>query len=120
MFLSLSTAIDVSPSTTLPAASPFTLLYIATTTAAPSAPLPVHPIKFSSSPSWLPIFLQGVPFSSTSAPSAIDTIVHAGLGVPCFMKLYFSTYNNKEDLLNWLNHCKQFFRGQRMLTSEWI
>jgi hypothetical protein len=35
MFLSLSTATDVSPSTTLPAAAPDTLLYIATTTVSP-------------------------------------------------------------------------------------
>jgi hypothetical protein len=46
--------------------------------------------------------------------------MHVGLGVPCFRKFYFSTYNSKEDLLNWLNHCEQFFRGQRTLTSERI
>jgi hypothetical protein len=28
------------------------------------------------------------------------------------------TYDGAEDPLNWLNHCEQFFRGQRTLTSN--
>jgi hypothetical protein len=32
---------------------------------------------------------------------------------PSFYKLEFATYDGSEDPLNWLNHCEQFFRGQR-------
>jgi hypothetical protein len=37
---------------------------------------------------------------------------------PKFYKLEFSTYDGSEDLLNWLSHCEQFFRGQRTLASD--
>ena len=30
----------------------------------------------------------------------------------------FPTYDGAEDPLNWLNHCDQFFRGQRTLASD--
>jgi hypothetical protein len=36
---------------------------------------------------------------------------------PKFYKLEFPTYDGSEDPLNWLNHCEQFFRGQRTLAS---
>jgi len=32
--------------------------------------------------------------------------------------LDFPTYDGKEDPLNWLNHCEQFFRRQRTLASD--
>ena len=37
---------------------------------------------------------------------------------PKFYKLEFTTYDGSEDPLNWLNHCEQFFRGQRTLASD--
>ena len=41
-----------------------------------------------------------------------------GAHPPRFYKLEFTTYDGSEDPLNWLNHCEQFFRGQRTLTSD--
>jgi hypothetical protein len=35
-----------------------------------------------------------------------------------FYKLEFPTYDGSEDPLNWLNHCEQFFHGQRTLASD--
>lgn len=40
------------------------------------------------------------------------------LGVPRFSKLDFPSYDGSEDPLNWLNHCEQFFRGQRTLLTD--
>lgn len=40
------------------------------------------------------------------------------LGVPRFSKLDFLIFDDTEDPLNWLNHCDQFFRGQRTLLAE--
>jgi hypothetical protein len=37
---------------------------------------------------------------------------------PSFYKLEFATYDGSEDPLNWLNHCEQFFRGQRTPASD--
>ncbi|XP_020175540.1 uncharacterized protein [Aegilops tauschii subsp. strangulata] len=37
---------------------------------------------------------------------------------PRFAKIDFATYDGTVDLLNWLNQCEQFFRGQRTLASE--
>jgi hypothetical protein len=37
---------------------------------------------------------------------------------PRFYKLEFPTYDGTVDPLNWLNQCKQFFRGQRTLASD--
>ncbi|WVZ50905.1 hypothetical protein U9M48_002111 [Paspalum notatum var. saurae] len=37
---------------------------------------------------------------------------------PHFYKLEFTTYYGGEDPLYWLNHCEQFFRGQRTLASD--
>ncbi|WVZ91036.1 hypothetical protein U9M48_037265 [Paspalum notatum var. saurae] len=37
---------------------------------------------------------------------------------PRFYKLEFTTYDGSVDPLNWLNHCEQFFRGQRTLASD--
>jgi hypothetical protein len=37
---------------------------------------------------------------------------------PRFYKLEFTTYDCAEDPLNCLNHCEQFFRGQRTLASD--
>jgi hypothetical protein len=37
---------------------------------------------------------------------------------PRFYKLEFATYDGSEDSLNWLNHCKQFFWGQRTSPSD--
>jgi hypothetical protein len=37
---------------------------------------------------------------------------------PKFYKLEFPIYDGSEDPLNWLSHCEQFFRGQRMLASD--
>ena len=41
-----------------------------------------------------------------------------GAHPPRFYKLEFPTYDGAEDPLNWLNHCDQFFRGQRTLASD--
>lgn len=35
----------------------------------------------------------------------------AGGGVPRFYKLKFTKFDGRDDPLNWLNHCEQFFRG---------
>jgi hypothetical protein len=37
---------------------------------------------------------------------------------PKFYKLEFMTYDGSVDRLNWLNHCEQFFRGQKTLASD--
>ena len=37
---------------------------------------------------------------------------------PRFYKLEFTTYDGSVDPLNWLNHCKQFFRGQKTMASD--
>jgi hypothetical protein len=37
---------------------------------------------------------------------------------PRYYKLEFATYDGSEDPLNWLNHCEQFFRGQRTPASD--
>jgi hypothetical protein len=58
--------------------------------------------------------------ASPSSGSAPEQAAHgAGLGIrpPRFYKLEFTTYDGAEDPLNWLNHYKQFFRGQRTLAS---
>ncbi|XP_066375373.1 uncharacterized protein [Miscanthus floridulus] len=41
---------------------------------------------------------------------------------PKMHRLEFATYDGSEDPLNWLNHCEQFFRGQRWPASDrtWI
>jgi hypothetical protein len=58
------------------------------------------------------MFPQGLPFSSARTPSTVDVAgTPVGLGVPCFSMLDFSTYYDKEVLLNWLNHYEQFFCG---------
>lgn len=40
------------------------------------------------------------------------------LGVPRYHKLEFPTYDGKEDPLAWINHCEQFFRGQRTTETD--
>lgn len=51
-------------------------------------------------------------------PYTVDPdCVPADLAVPSFSKLDFSIYDEKEDPLNWLNHCEQFFHGQCTLAS---
>ena len=35
-----------------------------------------------------------------------------------FYKLEFPTYDGGVDPLNWLNHCEQFFRGQRTVALD--
>jgi hypothetical protein len=37
---------------------------------------------------------------------------------PKFYKLEFTTYGDTKDPLNWLNHCEQFFRGQRTPSTD--
>jgi hypothetical protein len=68
--------------------------------------------------------------AATAAWSPYRTVVHdddmemAAYGSaeartpPRFYKLEFATYDGSEDPLNWLNHCEQFFRGQRTPASD--
>jgi hypothetical protein len=37
----------------------------------------------------------------------------AGNAIPCFHKLSFPTFNGKEDPLDWLKKCEQFFYDQQ-------
>jgi hypothetical protein len=65
--------------------------------------------------------LPGHPGASPSSGSASEPASHgAGQGNhPLrFYKLEFTTYDGAEDPLNWLNHCEQFFHGQRTLASD--
>ena len=39
-------------------------------------------------------------------------------GVPCFHRLEFATFDGKEDPIQWLNRCDQFFDGQRTIEEE--
>ena len=52
------------------------------------------------------------------APEPAAPGVSHGTHPPRFYKLEFPTYDGAEDPLNWLNHCDQFFRGQRTLASD--
>lgn len=96
-----------------------------TTTMPPRPSSPCHPPANRNSyrcpvppPSPQPTFRQGPPFSSARVPYTVDTDrVPADLAVPHFSKLNFSIYDEKEDPLNWLNHCEQFFHGQCTLAS---
>jgi hypothetical protein len=59
--------------------------------------------------------------ASPSSGSALEPVAHGtspGTYPPRFYKLEFTTYDGAEDPLNWLNHCEQFFRGQRTLASD--
>ena len=58
---------------------------------------------------------------SGGALSAEDSSAAAPNGAhapPKFYKLEFPTFDGAVDPLNWLNHCEQFFRGQRTLASD--
>jgi hypothetical protein len=39
-------------------------------------------------------------------------------GVPRFHRLEFATFDGKEDPIQWLNRCDQFFDGQRTIEEE--
>jgi hypothetical protein len=40
------------------------------------------------------------------------------VGVPRFHRLEFATFDGKEDPIQWLNRCDQFFDGQRTIEEE--
>jgi hypothetical protein len=62
---------------------------------------------------------SGASPSSASAPgSSLGHGAGQGTHPPRFYKLEFTTYDGAEDPLNWLNHCEQFFRGQRTLALD--
>jgi hypothetical protein len=42
----------------------------------------------------------------------------ATIGVPRFHCLEFAMFDGKEDPLQWLNRCEQFFEGQHALEEE--
>jgi hypothetical protein len=42
----------------------------------------------------------------------------ATAGVPCFHRLEFAMFDDKEDPLQWLNRCEQFFEGHHTLEEE--
>jgi hypothetical protein len=51
----------------------------------------------------------------------VETVAYGGAEArtpPRYYKLEFATYDGSEDPLNWLNHCEQFFRGQRTPASD--
>jgi hypothetical protein len=51
----------------------------------------------------------------------VETVAYGGAEArapPHYYKLDFTTYDGSEDPLNWLNHCEQFFRGQRTPASD--
>jgi len=96
-----------------------------TTTAAPTmssvsstTSLPITNIPFPRSPSQIPAFdvPPFVPSGATSAPTG--TGGHDRLGVLCFSKLDFATYDGAKDPLNWLHRCEHFFRGQHTLALD--
>ncbi|EAZ12025.1 hypothetical protein OsJ_01904 [Oryza sativa Japonica Group] len=62
----------------------------------------------------------GILPNPSQLPSGADTATehssdsgNNGGGVPRYYKLEFPKFDSKEDPLNWLNHCEQFFHGQR-------
>ena len=77
------------------------------------------------------LYYRGAP-SSAALPSGNDAAVAIAMegGAPAaaavqgahapprFYKLEFPTFDGSADPLNWLNHCDQFFRGQRTLDSD--
>jgi hypothetical protein len=81
-------------------------------TIASTASLPLHPLPFPHSPSPIP---QLSPMPHTVASTQFQP---ATAGVPRFHRLEFATFDGKEDLLQWLNRCEQFFEGQRTMEEE--
>ena len=77
------------------------------------------------------LYYRGAP-SSAALPSGNDAAVAIAMegGAPAaaavqgahapprFYKLEFPTFDGSADPLNWLNHCDQFFCGQRTLDSD--
>ncbi|XP_066316113.1 uncharacterized protein [Miscanthus floridulus] len=58
------------------------------------------------------------PRHATTLPGALFRSSAQEPPPPKFYKLEFQTYDGSADPLNWLNHCEQFFRGQRTLASD--
>ncbi|KAK1649591.1 hypothetical protein QYE76_067396 [Lolium multiflorum] len=108
--------------------------------------VPITQIRFppspSPTPSWAdaPIFTTAAPQPTVLQVPASTTALGGFAGYidpfaggpftttppapqpPRFTKMEFATYDGTVDPLNWLNHCDQFFRGQRTLVSDrtWI
>ena len=70
-----------------------------------------------------------LPYVSVSTSHMSSTPPHIpsppeveGVAVPKYHKLTFATYDGKEDPLDWLNKCEQFFRGQmtREVDKVWL
>ena len=57
----------------------------------------------------------GGALSAEDSSAATPNGAHAP---PKFYKLEFPTFDDAVDPLNWLNHCEQFFRGQRTLPLD--
>jgi hypothetical protein len=55
--------------------------------------------------------------ASSRQPRAHDRAITDPI-LPKFYKLEFTMYDGTEDPLNWLNHCEQFFRGQRTPATD--
>lgn len=64
----------------------------------------------------------GIPGTETDAQTNYLVLVPPtcaeGTRVLRFHKLDFPTFNGKDAPLPWLNRCKQFFRGQRMMEGD--
>jgi hypothetical protein len=74
--------------------------------------LPIHLLPLPHSPSPIPHY------PPPTLPS-LNTIPHTPTaGVPRFHRLEFALFDGKEDPLQWLNRCEQFFEGQRTLEDE--
>eukprot|EP00267_Zea_mays_P041776 XP_020393703.1 vegetative cell wall protein gp1-like [Zea mays] len=61
------------------------------------------------------------PYHGLPQDDDVQTTAYGGAEArapPCYYKLEFATYDGSEDPLNWLNHYEQFFRGQRMPSSD--
>jgi len=61
------------------------------------------------------------PYHGLPQDDDVETAAYGGAEArapPRYYKLDFATYDGSEDPLNWLNHCEQFFRGQRTPASD--
>jgi hypothetical protein len=85
------------------------------TIAAPQPP-PGILYRGGAGPGWDPLFSPHHGASSRQ-PRAHDRAVTDPIP-PKFYKMEFTMYDDTEDPLNWLNHCEQFFRGQRTPATD--
>lgn len=94
----------------IPSAPPASATVVHTSS---SRPISITQIQFPHSPSSLP----HMGASSSVMPGAVDDEPDA-VGVPCFYKLSFPSFDGNDDPLGWLNRCEHFFRAQRTRDAD--